>query len=55
MPCPHKVQMDILKKIYKESSEYFRREAIRKQQQKKLLSLNELYRRESERRFRSGV
>ena len=45
----HKVKMEILKKIYRESSAYFKNQAIQKQRAANIVSLNEWYRREEAR------
>lgn len=45
----HKLKMEILKKIYRESSAYFKNQAIQKQRSANIVSLNEWYRREEAR------
>jgi hypothetical protein len=54
----HKKKMEILKKIWKESSDYFKTKARLKEKERHLLSLNEYYSREKKTRHpivRSGV
>jgi len=46
----HKMKMKILERIYLESNAYFRNKAVQKQRANKIVSLNEWYKRESNRR-----
>lgn len=47
----HKKKMEILKKIWKESSQYFKTKARLRQKERQLLSLNEYYAREKKRKL----
>ena len=57
----HEKKMEILKKIWKESSQYFKTKARLRQKERQLLSLNEYYEREEKTRHpqkqivRSGI
>lgn len=59
--CNHKKKMEILKKIWKESNQYFKTKARLRQKERQLLSLNEYYEREQNTRrphkqiIRSGI
>ena len=46
----HEKKMEILKKIWKESSQYFKTKARLRQKERQLLSLNEYYEREEKTR-----